>query len=148
MVTGRRDDEPPPQGSTLEIHRRPAKPGPPVRFKARVPGAREGLKRQREADAPLISIRASPTALESRRRPGDRSMKPSHIAYHTTDEVNLAFATQAARECGASLSRLADPVARPSGAFAAVLHDLDHMDSQRERAVVSELLSGPAAFPV
>jgi hypothetical protein len=73
-------------------------------------------------------------------------MKPIRIASHTADEVNLESATQAARECGASLSRLAYPVARPSGAFAAVLHDLDHMDSQRGRAVVSELLSRPASF--
>ena len=41
-------------------------------------------------------------------------MKAPHIAHHTTDEVNLESATQAAQECGSSLSRLADPVARPS----------------------------------
>jgi hypothetical protein len=71
-----------------------------------------------------------------------------HIAYHTTDEVNLESATRAARECGASLSRLPDLAARPSGSFAAMLHDLDHVDSPGGEAIVKTLLSRPAPFPV
>jgi hypothetical protein len=70
------------------------------------------------------------------------------IAYHTTDEVNLQSATRAARACGATLSRLAGPTAPPSGTFAAVLHDLDHLDFPDGQVVVSELLDRPALFPV
>jgi hypothetical protein len=71
-----------------------------------------------------------------------------HIAYHTTDEVNLESATRAARECGAFLSRLPDPVAQTGESFAALLHDLDHVDTQVGRAIVSELRSRPAPLPV
>jgi hypothetical protein len=75
-------------------------------------------------------------------------MTAIRIAYHTTDEVNLGSAIQTAQECGASLAGLADPDVRPGGSFAALLFDLDHVDSRRGRAIVSELRSRPAPFPV
>lgn len=75
-------------------------------------------------------------------------MTAAHIAYHTTDEVNLQFAKRAARECGAFLTRLDSPVTRTASVFGAVMHDLDHVDTQSGRAVVHDLLSGPAPFPV
>ena len=75
-------------------------------------------------------------------------MTATRIAYQTTDEVNFESAIRTARECGASLSRLPDSAARPSAAFAASLHDLDHVDSRRGRAVVDELLARPSLFPV
>jgi hypothetical protein len=71
-----------------------------------------------------------------------------HIAYHTTDEVNLESARRAARECGASLSGLPDPVAQPGESFAALMHDLDHVETQVGQAIVSELRSRPALLPV
>jgi hypothetical protein len=75
-------------------------------------------------------------------------MMITQIAYHTADEVNLESAMQAAKECGASLSRSSDPIAARVGSPAAMLHDLDHVDAQRARAIVEELLSRPAPFPV
>jgi hypothetical protein len=75
-------------------------------------------------------------------------MMAIHIAYHTTDEVNLESATRVAQECGASLSNLPDLAARPGGSFAAMLHDLDHVDSRCGQAIVRTLLSRPAPFPV
>jgi len=75
-------------------------------------------------------------------------MTAIRIAYHTTDEVNLDSAIQTAQECGASLDGLPDPDMPPGGSFAAMLYDLDHVDCRRGQAIVSELLSRPAPFPV
>jgi hypothetical protein len=75
-------------------------------------------------------------------------MTAIHIAYETTDEVNLESATQVAQEYGASLSRFPDPAAGPGGSLVATLLDLDHMDAQRGRAIVGELLSRPVSYPV
>jgi hypothetical protein len=75
-------------------------------------------------------------------------MTAIRIAYHTTDEVNLDSATQTAQEYGASLAGLADPDVRPGGSLAALLCDLDRVDSRRGQAIVNELRSRPAPFPV
>jgi hypothetical protein len=69
------------------------------------------------------------------------------IAYLTTDDVNLDWAAQTASECGAPLAPFPPDCVMPNGAFAAVLYDLDHYDSQRGQAVLTELLSRPAPLP-
>jgi hypothetical protein len=70
-------------------------------------------------------------------------MTTLRIAYHTTDEVYFDAAMQTAQECGASLDRLPHPRVRSNGPFAAVLYDLDHLESARDRAIVNELSSHP-----
>jgi hypothetical protein len=72
-------------------------------------------------------------------------MRSSHIAYHAADEVNLVAATEVTREPDASLRRFASPDSR---AFAAIVHDLDHLDCCCGRGVGGEFLSQTAALPV
>jgi hypothetical protein len=58
-----------------------------------------------------------------------------HVAYLTSDEINLSRAAQTASECGASLAPLPPEGVMPSGPFAVVLFDLDHHDANRGQEV-------------
>lgn len=70
------------------------------------------------------------------------------IAYLTTDEVNDTLALRMARKCCVSL--VCNPPGRvpTDGPLIARLHDLDHLACQQKEAILTDLLSRPAAVPV
>jgi hypothetical protein len=70
------------------------------------------------------------------------------IAYLTTDEVNEQLALQMAVECGVTLCPLAPKDAPTDGEYDAVLYDWDYLPIERQREVMTELLSGPVGFAV
>lgn len=70
------------------------------------------------------------------------------VAYVTTDEVNQELATQMAEDCGATLDSLSPRDPAPDGEYEAVLYDLDFLPRDSGRAILAELLAGPASRPV
>ena len=70
------------------------------------------------------------------------------VAYITTDEVNQELAIQMAEDCGAKLDSLSPRDPPPDGQYQAVLYDLDFLPHDSGRAILAELLAGPASRPV
>ncbi len=70
------------------------------------------------------------------------------VAYVTTDEVNQELATRMAEDCGATLDSLSPRDPPPDGQYEAVLYDLDFLPHDSGRAILAQLLAGPASRPV
>jgi hypothetical protein len=74
-------------------------------------------------------------------------MRTMQIAYLTTDELNQELAKQAATACGVDLVVAPLRVDQTPGPSAVTLYDLDHLEAEHRRAVLTALLSGCSSTP-
>jgi hypothetical protein len=70
------------------------------------------------------------------------------IAYLTTDEVNQYLAMQMAEECGQTLCLLSLSHASPDGEFDGAVYDWDHLPTERQQAIMAEMLTRRVPHPV